>query len=97
MMVTNISEARLVMLFVERLFEPFHGWVKAYNPTTLQYAVSRSRDMQDVVPKSRFPLKPTSPQKKKEVKPFQKDWVGKPRLDEETKRELRKKRLGFNC
>jgi hypothetical protein len=96
-MVTDISEARLVMLFVEGLSEPLRGWVKAYKPATLQDAVSRARDMQDVVPKSRFPLKPTFPQKNKEVKPFQKDWAGKPRLDEETRRELRKKKLCFNC
>jgi hypothetical protein len=28
-MVSNISEGRLVMLFVEGLMEPLRGWVKA--------------------------------------------------------------------
>jgi hypothetical protein len=96
-MVTDISEARLVMLFVEGLTEPLRGWVKAYKPTTLQDAVSRTRDMQDVVPKSKFPLKPTFPQKSKETKPFQRDWAGKPKLDEETRKELRRKKLCFSC
>jgi hypothetical protein len=53
--------------------------------------------MQDDVPKNKFPPKPTFPQKNKEAKPFQKDWVEKPRLDEETRRELRKKKLCFSC
>jgi hypothetical protein len=44
-MVTDISEARLVMLFTEGLTEPLQGWVKAYKPTSLQDAVSRARDL----------------------------------------------------
>jgi hypothetical protein len=47
--------------------------VKAYKPTTLQDAFGRTRDMKDVVPKSKFPPKPTSPQKNKEKNPFQRD------------------------
>ena len=34
-MVTDISEACLVMLFVEGLSEPLRGWVKAYKPAIL--------------------------------------------------------------
>jgi hypothetical protein len=86
----------LVILFVEGLSEPLHGWVKAYKPTTLQDAVNKDRDMQDVIPKSKFPPKPYFPQKNKETKPFQ-DWDEKIKLDEETKKELRKKNLCFNC
>jgi hypothetical protein len=52
--------------------------------------------MQDAVPKSRFPPKSTFPQKIQESKPFEKEWVGKPRLDEETRREMRKKKLCFS-
>jgi hypothetical protein len=44
-MVTDISEARLVMLFIEGLTEPLRGWVKAYKPTSLQDAVSSARDL----------------------------------------------------
>jgi hypothetical protein len=33
--VTDISEPRLIMLFTEGLTEPLRGWVKAYKPHTL--------------------------------------------------------------
>jgi len=56
-MVTDISEARLVMLFTEALAEPLRGWVKAYRPATLQDAITRPRDMQDAMPKNKFPPK----------------------------------------
>jgi hypothetical protein len=60
-MVTDISEARLVMLFTEGLTEPLRGWVKAYKPTSLQDAVSRARDLQESVSKPKFTPRPTSP------------------------------------
>ena len=44
-MVTDILEARLVMLFTKGLVEPLQGWVKAYKPTTLHDVISRTRDM----------------------------------------------------
>ena len=44
-MVTEISEARPILLFIEGLVEPLKGLVKAYQPTTLQEAVSRTRDL----------------------------------------------------
>jgi hypothetical protein len=56
--------------------------------------VNRARDMQDAVPKSRFLPKPIFTPKTKETKPPQRDWDGKPKLDEETRRELRKKKSG---
>jgi hypothetical protein len=34
-MVMDILEARLVMLFIEGLVEPLRGWVKAYKPINL--------------------------------------------------------------
>lgn len=34
-MVINISEARLIMLFIEGLDDPLRGWVRAYNLATL--------------------------------------------------------------
>jgi hypothetical protein len=33
--VTNISEPRLIMLFTEGLTEPLRGWLKAYRSPTL--------------------------------------------------------------
>jgi hypothetical protein len=35
-MVLDVSETRLMMLFFEGLTEPLHGWVKNFKPNTLQ-------------------------------------------------------------
>ena len=70
-MVTNVSESRLTMLFTEALTEPLRGWVKAYKPPTLQDAISKAKDLQDSVPKNRFPLKTNFPVRDKDRKPFQ--------------------------
>jgi hypothetical protein len=37
--VTDISEPRLIMLFTEGLTEPLRGWVKEYRPPTLSDAI----------------------------------------------------------
>jgi hypothetical protein len=95
--VTYISEHRLVMLFTEGLAEPLRGWVKAFRPTTLQDAIKRMLDMMDTVPKTKGPTKPYIPPKNPDKKPFHKEWTGKDRLDEETRRELRWKKLCFTC
>jgi hypothetical protein len=95
--VTDISEHRLVMLFTEGLAEPLRGWVKAFKPATLQDAIKRTLDMMDTVPKTKGPTKPYIPPKNQDKKPFQKEWTGKDRLDEETRRELRRKKLCFTC
>ena len=42
-MVTDISESKLIMLFTEALIEPLRGWVKYYRPTTLADAIRRTR------------------------------------------------------
>ena len=72
-MVTDVSESRLTMLFTEALREPLWRWVKAYEPPTLQDAISRARDLQDSVPKNRFPLKTNFPVRDNDKKPFQRD------------------------
>ena len=90
-MVTDISESKLIMLFTEALTEPLRGWVKSYRPTTLADAISRTRDLQDAVPKNRFPPKTNFPIKYKERKPFQKDWPKKEWMDNDTRHDLRRK------
>ena len=60
-MVTDISESRLIMLFTEALTEPLRGWVKSYRPTTLADAIKQTRDLQDAVPKIRLPPKTNFP------------------------------------
>ena len=69
-MVTDVSERRLAMLFTEAVTEPLRGWVKSYKPLTLQDAISRARDLQDSVPKNKFPLKTNFSVRDKDRKPF---------------------------
>jgi hypothetical protein len=49
------------------------------------------------VPKTKTFSKPFVPQKDRDRKPFQREWKGKEKLDDETRRELMRKKLCFNC
>jgi hypothetical protein len=62
-MVTDISQQRLVMLFTEGLVEPLRGWVKAFRPTTLQDAIMKTQDMEDTTVSKKAPVKPFIPQR----------------------------------
>jgi hypothetical protein len=62
---SDISEQRLVMLFIEGLLEPLRGWVKTFKPETLQDAIDRTRDMEGTVPKTNFFSKPFYSTKRK--------------------------------
>ena len=94
-MVTDISESRLITLFIEDLIEPLQGWVNSYRPTTLADAISRTRDLQDAVPKNRFPSRTNFHIKDKERKPFQKEWPKKEWMDNDTRQGLGRKKLCF--
>jgi hypothetical protein len=97
MAVTDILEPRMIMLFTEGLTEPLRGWVKAYMPPTLQDAILHTRDLADSVPKTKTFSKPFVPQRDRDRKPFQREWKGKEKLDDETRRELMRKKLFFSC
>ena len=77
----------LTMLFTEALTNPLRGWVKPYKPLTLHDAI------QDSVPKNKFPLKTNFPVRDKDRKPFQQDVPKKPWLDEDTRKDLRRKKM----
>jgi hypothetical protein len=94
--VTDISKPRLIMLFTG-LSEPLRGWVKAYKPPTLQDAILRTRDLADSVPKTKTFSKPFLPQRDRDRKPFQIEWKGKEKLDDQTRGELMRKKLFFSC
>jgi hypothetical protein len=94
---TDISEPRLVMLFTEGLTEPLRGWVKAYRPHSLQDAVRRTRDLADSVPKTKPFTKPFVPQRDKDHKNPPREWKGKPKLYDDTRWELMRKKLCFSC
>ena len=54
-MVPDLSTARMVYMFVEGLSEPLRGLVRSNKPATLQDAISKARDLQDVLPRTRPP------------------------------------------
>jgi hypothetical protein len=94
--VTDISEPRLVILFIEGITEPLRGWVKAYQPHSLQDVVRRTRDLADSVPKTKPFTKPFVPQRDKDLKNLPREWKGKPKLDDDTRWELMRKKLCFS-
>jgi hypothetical protein len=53
--------------------------------------------MGDSVKKPKTFTKPFVPQKDKDQKNPQKEWKGKEKLDEETRRELMRNKMFFNC
>jgi hypothetical protein len=55
----------------------------------------RTQDMRDIV-SNKVPTKPFIPHRAKEMKFPQKPWIGKDEMDEETWRELRRKKLYFS-
>jgi hypothetical protein len=103
-MVHDISPTRLMMLFTEGLMEPLKGWVKAFKPTNLQDAIWRTRDLGPAArPKfiPRPPLntggrdqKPPMNQGGRDLRGFDR---GRGRMDDNTRRELRRKQLCFTC
>lgn len=56
-MVSSISEKRLVVLFTKGLEEPLRGWVKAFDLPTLVDAIKKARSMELAAPKSKFQSK----------------------------------------
>ena len=61
---------RLVLFVTEYLDEPLKFLVKSHNHTTLKDAMSLTRDLQNVLPRTRFPATPNF---KFEKKPWKKD------------------------
>eukprot|EP00253_Pinus_taeda_P016285 PITA_16285 len=54
-MVPDLSTTRRVYMYVEGLAKPLRGLVRSTKPATLQDAISRTRDLQDVLPRTRTP------------------------------------------
>eukprot|EP00253_Pinus_taeda_P030212 PITA_30212 len=54
-MVSDLSVAQRIYMFVEGLAEPLRGLIKSTRPATLQDAISRTRDLQDALPRTRTP------------------------------------------
>ena len=71
--------------------------MKAYKPFTLQDAISRTQDLQDSVPKNRFQVKTNFPMKDKDKKPFLQECPKKNWVDDDTRKQLRRKKVCFIC
>jgi hypothetical protein len=58
--------------------------VKAYWPHTLHDVIQRTKDLVDSVPKSKPFTKPFVPHRDQDQKNPQREWKGKPELDDDT-------------
>jgi hypothetical protein len=103
-MLQDVSQSRLMMLFTEGLMEPLKSWVEAFKPTNLQDAIWRTRNLGPAA-KSKFiprpPLniggrdqRPPMNQGGRDPRGFDR---GRGRMDENTRRELRGKQLCYTC
>jgi len=54
-MVPDLSTAQRIYMYVEGLAEPLQGLVRSTRPTTLQDAISKTRDLQDILPRTQTP------------------------------------------
>ena len=91
---TNISERRLLFLFMDGLTKPLKGWVKGFNPNTLIVLIKKARDM--VI--STYSSKSYS-HTELLLAPKEKDSKLPPKkqsMNEATRQDLRRK-LCFNC
>ena len=71
--------------------------MKAYKPSTSQDAISRTRHLQDLVPKNKFLVKKNFPIIDKDKKPFLQECPKKNWVDDDPRKELRRKKLCFTC
>ena len=67
-MVSDVSMARLFLIFTKGLTEPLIGLVKSHKPSTLKDAMNLIRDLENVFPRTKYPPKPNFPSKLKEGK-----------------------------
>jgi len=82
------------MMYIEGLIEPVRGWVKAFKPVTLQDAIEGTKDLVGAANKNKFTPRPPIIPRGRDTKQMDK---GKGKLDEATRRELRRKQLCFTC
>ena len=93
-MVPDMSESRLLMMYIEGLIEPLCGWVNDLKPITLPHAIEHNKYFVGVAYKNKVtPRSPIIP-KRRETRQFDK---GKGKMDEATRRELARKQLCFTC
>jgi hypothetical protein len=103
-MVQDMSPTRLMMLFTEGLMEPLKGWVKAFKPTSLQESIWKTRDLGPVAKPKFIPRPPLNNNGIDQRPPINQVGHdpkgydrGPGRIDDNTRRELRRKQLYFTC
>jgi hypothetical protein len=96
-MVQDVSERRLVILFTEGLSEPLKGWIKAFDPPSLQEAMKKARGMEFAAPKSKSLHKEIPSTSNETLQQSDKKEKSAPMMDEETQEELKKKKLCYWC
>lgn len=101
-MVTGISERRLTILFIEGLFEPMKGWIKAFDPPTLQETMRKAHSMELTTPHKQFGTKPSSSYTENKSNPKKADNADQKKrsaapLDQDTMNDLRRRKLCFYC
>jgi hypothetical protein len=103
-MVQDMSPTRLMMLFTEGLMEPLKGWVKAFKPTSLQEAIWKTRDLGPTAKPKFIPKPPLNSGGRDQRPPINQGGrdpkgydKGRGRIDDNTRRELRRKQLCFTC
>jgi hypothetical protein len=92
-MVQDVFQVRLMILFTEGLMYPLRGWVKDFKPTNLQESIWKTRELGSTT-KTKFVARPPINQGGRDQRGFDR---GKGRMDETTRRELRRKHLCFTC
>jgi hypothetical protein len=102
-MVQDVSQSRLMMLFTKGLMEPLKGWVKVFKPTNLHDAIWRTSDLGPTAKSKIIPRpphtrgrdqRPPMNQGGRDPRGFDR---GRGRMDENTRRELRRKQLCYTC
>jgi hypothetical protein len=93
-MVLDVSPVRLLMLFTEGLLEPLQGWVKDFNPPNLQDSIWKTRDLMGSTAKAKFTPRPPINKGERDKRGMDR---GKGMMDEDTRRELRRKQICFTC
>jgi hypothetical protein len=103
-MVQDMSPTRLMILITEGLMEPLKGWVKAFKPTILQEAIWKMRDLGPVAKPKFIPRPPLNSGGRDQRPPINQGGrdpkgydKGLGRIDDNTRRELRRKKLCFTC